>query len=210
MDADARSYHYGEPDAGDLRHHDYLIPAVLSILKDARPKRILDLGCGNGLATHVLATHGYRIIGVDPSEEGISWALAHYPDIEVHQGSANDDLRGRFGTFPVVISLEVVEHIYDPRTYARTLFSLIEPGGLAIVSTPYNGYLKNLVVALFNKFDAHHNPLWDHGHIKFWSVATLTRLLEEAGFDAIEFRRVGRIPPVAKSMIAIAKKRSEV
>jgi 2-polyprenyl-6-hydroxyphenyl methylase/3-demethylubiquinone-9 3-methyltransferase len=35
---------------------------------------------------------------------------------------------------------------------------------------------------------------------------TLTRLLEETGFGAIEFRRVGRIPPLAKSMIAIAKK----
>jgi 2-polyprenyl-3-methyl-5-hydroxy-6-metoxy-1,4-benzoquinol methylase len=145
------------------------------------------------------------MIGVDPSEEGINWVRAHYSDIEVHQGSANDDLRARFGTFPVVMSLEVVEH-YDPRTYARTLFDLVEPDGLAIVSTPYNGYLKNLAVALFNKFDAHHNPLWDHGHIKFWSVATLTKLLEEAGFGAIEFRRVGRIPPLAKSMIAVAKK----
>jgi 2-polyprenyl-6-hydroxyphenyl methylase/3-demethylubiquinone-9 3-methyltransferase len=112
---DARSYHYGEPGPGDFCYHDYLIPAVLSILKEVRPKRIFDLGCGNGLAAHVLATHGYRIVGIDPSEEGINWARAHYPDIEVHQGSANDDLRARFGTFPVVMSLEVVEHIYDPR-----------------------------------------------------------------------------------------------
>jgi 2-polyprenyl-3-methyl-5-hydroxy-6-metoxy-1,4-benzoquinol methylase len=106
----------------------------------------------------------------------------------------------------VVMSLEVVEHVYDPRTYARTLFDLAEPGGLAIVSTPYNGYLKNLAVALFNKFDAHHNPLWDHGHIKFWSMKTLTRLLEEAGFGPVDFRRVGRFPPLAKSMIAICKR----
>jgi hypothetical protein len=51
---DARSYHYGAPAADDFRHHDYLIPAVLSILKGARPKRILDLGCGNGLVTTFL------------------------------------------------------------------------------------------------------------------------------------------------------------
>ena len=37
--------------------------------------------------------------------------------------------------------------------HAETLFNLVEPGGLAIVSTPYN-----LAVALFNKFDAHHSP----------------------------------------------------
>jgi 2-polyprenyl-3-methyl-5-hydroxy-6-metoxy-1,4-benzoquinol methylase len=75
---DARSYRYGEPAADDFRHHNYLIPAVLSILRDAHPERILDLGCGNGLATHVLATRGYRIIGIDPSEEGINWARAHF------------------------------------------------------------------------------------------------------------------------------------
>jgi hypothetical protein len=37
-------------------------------------------------------------------------------------------------------------------------------------------------------------------------VATLTKLLKQAGFGAVEFRRIGRIPPLAKSMIAIAKK----
>ena len=44
----------------------------------------------------------------------------------------------------------------------------------------------SLSCRLVQQFDAHHNPLWDQGHIKFWPVATLTRLLEEAGFDAID------------------------
>jgi len=56
IEMDAQSYHYGEPAADDFRHHDYLIPAMLSILKDARPKRIFDLGCGNGLSTSLQRT----------------------------------------------------------------------------------------------------------------------------------------------------------
>jgi 2-polyprenyl-6-hydroxyphenyl methylase/3-demethylubiquinone-9 3-methyltransferase len=100
----------------------------------------------------------------------------------------------------------VVEHVYAPRAYARTLFDLVEPGGTAIVSTPYHGYLKNLALALSGRMDGHFTALWDDGHIKFWSFRTLTTLLREAGFASIRFRRVGRIAPLAHSMIAIARR----
>jgi 2-polyprenyl-6-hydroxyphenyl methylase/3-demethylubiquinone-9 3-methyltransferase len=83
---------------------------------------------------------------------------------------------------------------------------LLTEGGTAIISTPYHGYLKNLTIALLGKYDAHHNPLWDHGHIKFWSPSTLGTLLEETGFQDVSFARVGRVPPLAKSMIAVAHK----
>jgi 2-polyprenyl-6-hydroxyphenyl methylase/3-demethylubiquinone-9 3-methyltransferase len=56
------------------------------------------------------------------------------------------------------------------------------------------------------KMDSHFTALRDHGHIKFWSVQTLGTLLDEAGFRDVSFLRVGRIPPLAKSMIAVAKR----
>jgi 2-polyprenyl-6-hydroxyphenyl methylase/3-demethylubiquinone-9 3-methyltransferase len=106
----------------------------------------------------------------------------------------------------VVISLEVVEHVYAPSDYARTLFDLVEPGGTVIVPTPYHGYLKDLALAVSGKMDQHLTALWDHGHIKFWSISTLEILLTEAGFRNIRFHRVGRIPALAKSMISVAAK----
>ncbi|KHQ50157.1 methyltransferase domain-containing protein [Mameliella alba] len=144
--------------------------------------------------------------GVDPSAEGIAAANAAYPDLKLETGSAYDDLAARFGRFPIVYSLEVVEHVYAPKDYAKTLFDLVEPGGKAIVSTPYHGYLKNLALAITGKMDTHFTVLWDHGHIKFWSIPTLTTLLEDAGFGNIHFLRVGRVPVLAKSMITIADK----
>lgn len=86
------------------------------------------------------------------------------------------------------------------------MFDLTAPGGRAIVSTPYHGYLKNLAIALSGKFDRHFTALWDHGHIKFWSRHTLTMLLAEAGFNVVDFDRVGRIPALAKSMILVAQR----
>ena len=104
------------------------------------------------------------------------------------------------------MSLEVVEHIFDPRRYAKAIYDLLDEGGVAIISTPYHSYLKNVALAVSGKMDAHFTALWDYGHIKFWSTKTLHSLLAEAGFREISFRRVGRVPPLAKSMIALGKR----
>ncbi len=188
--------------------HSHLLPALeneLARLSCPR-KQIFELGCGNGSVGSELAKWGWGVTGVDPSTEGIAQANKMYPHLKLATGSAYDDLAIEYGQFPVVTSLEVVEHVYFPRQYAATLYTLVEAGGLAILSTPYHGYWKNLALALTGKMDAHFTALWDHGHIIFWSVKTLTELLTEAGFIDIRFERVGRIPPLAKSMIAIARK----
>lgn len=190
--------------------HAYLAPAVLRIVDGlvaaGAEKRVFDLGCGNGSFAALLADRGFDVAGVDPSEEGIAQARRARPELKLNQGSAYDDLRGTYGQFPIVISLEVVEHVYSPEKYARGLFDLVAPGGTAIVSTPYHGYLKNLALALTGKLDSHFTALWEHGHIKFWSMKTLTELLRGAGFRSVSYERVGRVPTFAKSMIAIARK----
>ncbi len=170
------------------------------------PPRLFDLGCGNGSVGAAFAMEGWDVTGVDPSYEGIAQARKAYPALQLEEGSAYDDLATKYGCFPAVVSLEVVEHVYAPRDYARTLFNLVEPSGVAIISTPYHGYLKCLALAVSGKMDRHFTALWDHGHIKFWSVRTLTALLTEVGFRDIRFHRVGRISALAKSMIAVAYK----
>jgi 2-polyprenyl-6-hydroxyphenyl methylase/3-demethylubiquinone-9 3-methyltransferase len=153
----------------------YLLPAVLRILAgegESAKTSIFDLGCGNGATAEILRRHGYEVVGVDPSTSGIREAHRAYPNLQLFVASAYDDLAARFGRFQVGLSLEVVEHVYYPRKFAATLFSLVRPGGLAIVSTPYHGYLKNVGLALSGKLDSHFTALWDEGHIKFWSILT--------------------------------------
>lgn len=198
-----RSFEYGSECCSCA--HAYLLPAVESIVASRRPARIFDLGCGNGVVANGLSKYA-PVTGVDLSVSGVQIAHKKFPHLNIHVGSVYDDLAGRYGTFPVVVSLEVVEHLYDPRTYAKRMFDLVEAGGAAIVSAPYHGYWKNLAIALSGRFDFHFSALWDGGHIKFWSVNTLRVLLQETGFSRIEFMRVGRVPALAKSMIAIAQK----
>jgi 2-polyprenyl-3-methyl-5-hydroxy-6-metoxy-1,4-benzoquinol methylase len=190
--------------------HHYLLPSLLDLLASLNlaedQKRVFELGCGNGSVAEVLTEHGYQVTGVDPSVQGVKQAQRRHPHLSLQLGSAYDCLADTHGRFPIVISLEVVEHLYAPRVFAKTLYDLVEPSGAAIVSTPYHGYWKNLALALTGRLDQHFTAMWDHGHIKFWSIPTLTQLLREAGFQSITFRRVGRVPALAKSMIAIAQK----
>jgi 2-polyprenyl-6-hydroxyphenyl methylase/3-demethylubiquinone-9 3-methyltransferase len=85
---------------------------------------------------------------------------------------------------------------------------LLVPGGHALISTPYHGYLKNLLLALTGGMDRHFTALWDHGHIKFWSPATITQLLGEVGLSVLRVHRVGRLAPLAKSMLVVVRRDS--
>ena len=76
-----------------------------------------------------------------------------------------------------------------------------------MVSTPYHGYWKNLLLSVAGKWDSHHTALWDGGHIKFWSRSTLTKLLEANGFDVVDFKGAGRIYGLWKSMVLTARLR---
>ena len=194
---------------GELNQsHQYLVPSVLAILASLSVppshRRVFEIGCGNGAVAAVLANEGYQTTGVEVSVQGLEQARRRYPHLSFQPGSAYDRLAETYGQFPIVLSLEVVEHLYAPRVFAKTLYNLVEPSGTAIVSTPYHGYWKNLAMALSGQMDAHFTALWDHGHIKFWSMKTLKALLLEAGFKSVSFTRVGRIPVLAKSMIAVA------
>ena len=192
--------------------HGYLMPALVAELekiclaRGGMGKKLFELGCGNGSVAARLAELGWDVTGVDPSVAGIAQARAAYPNLSLEIGSAYDDLVSKYGQFPIVTSLEVVEHVYAPRAYAKTLYDLLEPGGTAIISTPYHGYWKNLALAVTGRMDAHFTALWDHGHIKFWSKETLASLLQEMGFEKPRWLRVGRIPALAKSMIAVTRK----
>jgi 2-polyprenyl-3-methyl-5-hydroxy-6-metoxy-1,4-benzoquinol methylase len=154
----------------------------------------------------MLDTLGFSMTGVDPSTSGIDQARRAFPRVTADVGSGYDDLVAKYGTFPLVVSLEVIEHCMDPRSFARTFYDLIEPGGIGVLSTPYHGYLKNVALALSGRMDGHFTALWDGGHVKFFSIKTLRQLLREIEAHEVDFVRVGRIPHFAKSMVAIVRK----
>lgn len=167
-------------------------------------RSICDLGCGNGHITGRLAALGYHVTGVDASASGIQIAQHAYPGVEfVH---ALIDRTLSLGQFDLVISSDVIEHLYRPSDLLEAAVTQLKPGGQILLGTPYHGYLKNLILAATGKLDAHFSALHDGGHIKFFSVNTLSKLMRAHGFDDLSFTYYGRAPWLWKNMICHARK----
>lgn len=200
---------YGYNNANATHAHQYIVAPILKLLKPSDNQTILDLGCGNGTLVNYLVKNGFSAYGTDASETGIHIASQLLPGHFALQDLSKDELPEKFNhlKFNVIISTEVIEHLYDPRKFIQFCKNILlkNGGGEIILSTPYHGYLKNLLLSLAGKWDQHANPLWDGGHIKLWSRNTLSQLLIEQGFKITDFEGCGRVPYIWKSMIIKAR-----
>jgi 2-polyprenyl-3-methyl-5-hydroxy-6-metoxy-1,4-benzoquinol methylase len=205
-----KDFGYTSDAAGHMHRH-FLRP-IFSLAGGLRPgMRVLDVGCGNGFSAGQFLARGCDVVGIDLSESGIALARKAYPAgrFEVMPADAHilDNLHCE--PFDLLISTEVVEHLYAPRSYASGCFEALRPRGRFICSTPYHGFTKNLVLAMLNKWDDHASPLWDGGHIKLWSRKTLSSLLTETGFVNLQFRGAGRVPGLWMTMVMSGDKPAE-
>lgn len=194
---------YGFQNSLPAHTHSYLLNPIVSLIKEK--SAVLDLGCGNGWLTNELLNRGYNSFGTDASPQGIELGNDVNPQRFFLQDLSSDGLPIELQneTFKTIVSTEVIEHLYDPRsfvTFAKRIL-LSNGGGEIILSTPYHGYFKNLIIALSGKWDSHADPLWDGGHIKLWSKKTLSKLLEEQGFKVTHFVGCGRVAYLWKSMV---------
>jgi 2-polyprenyl-3-methyl-5-hydroxy-6-metoxy-1,4-benzoquinol methylase len=192
----------GNGESGEKLTHVF----VNLVQKLAGVKSICDLGCGNGHISGRLAALGYQVTGVDASTSGINIARRTYPKAEFVEAVIDRDLA--LGSFDLVISSDVIEHLYRPADLLEAAASLLRPGGQLLLGTPYHGYLKNLALAATGKLDAHFSALHDGGHIKFFSVRTLSNIVKHHGFEDLSFTFYGRAPWLWKNMICHARKAS--
>ncbi len=186
----------------------YLAPKVIQLLRSLKVQKVADLGSGNGALCNALKCQGFDPVGVEYDKDGCSLSTKIYPHIPFYNMGFEDEpeaLLDTEGSFDAVISTEVIEHLYSPHLLPIFAKKILKKGGYLLLSTPYHGYLKNLALSVFNKWDAHHTPLWHGGHIKFWSKHTLTQLLHDHGFERVQFYGVGRLPFLWKSMILVAR-----
>lgn len=99
-------------------------------------RRVIDMACGEGYGTAVLARTAAHVTGVDANPEAFAHAKAKYASekiaivrdlIESHRPEQKVD---------AVTFLQTIEHVQDPTAVLRHFASLLNPGGMVFVSTP--------------------------------------------------------------------------
>jgi len=207
-----RDYGYTTLDPGNGESGRLLADKIISVVQNyPNIKTICDLGCGNGYIASRFAQLGYSVTGVDASPTGIELARRNNSseNLAFICARIDADLLTILGKkFDLVLSSDVIEHLYRPADLIEVATAIIKPAGYILTGTPYHGYVKNLVLSLLNKWDSHHTVDWEGGHIKFFSVKTLSALLSQHHYVNITFYYYGRAPLLWKNMICLARKAS--
>lgn len=100
--------------------------------------RILDIGCGTGFGSEILAEAG-EVLGVDFDSEAIEYANRHYKTSRTSfiVGDAEDKkFLESLGAFDAIVSLETIEHLKDHRAYLGWVAGSLRAGGAFVVSFP--------------------------------------------------------------------------
>ena len=103
---------------------------------------LVDLGCGGGLLAEFLAGKGYRHVGVDLSESGLTRAAT--VGVTPIRGDAQR-VPLADGCADVVSAGEILEHVADPRAAVAHACRLLRPGGLLVLDTVNATWLARFV-----------------------------------------------------------------
>jgi 2-polyprenyl-3-methyl-5-hydroxy-6-metoxy-1,4-benzoquinol methylase len=131
------SYNYNAANAEFSHRH--LYPSVSRLLQNVPPGAVvMDAGCGNGSFISLFQDRNWQLHGSDLSPTGIEIARKTFPNINFFLADGQTlyaDFLKTVGPVDVVLSTEVIEHVYDPRGFLRNCYELLKPGGIIILTT---------------------------------------------------------------------------
>jgi len=146
-------------------------------------KKVLDIGCGTGDLIGVLEANGLDVSGLDPSTYAIEIAkTAGYK--KVYNSSLKDFFKNNTEKFDVVILVNVLEHVPDPRNTIRMSREMLAPGGIIIIVVP-NDFSK--IQAVAKKKIGTTDDWWVAipDHINYFNYSSLNNFMTRFSFENI-------------------------
>ena len=166
-------------------------------VRNTRPlagKSALDVGCGAGLLCEPLARMGAAVTGVDAAPENVAAAAIHAEGVGLDiRYIAGEIGQQDLGTFDLVTSMEVVEHVADKRAFLAQLAERLAPGGLMVLSTP-NRTPQSRLLMIGAAEGAGLIPKGTHHWDDFVTPEELAELLESVGLHMGEPRGIAFSP----------------
>jgi 2-polyprenyl-3-methyl-5-hydroxy-6-metoxy-1,4-benzoquinol methylase len=150
-----------------------------------KPGKMLDVGCATGFFIDEAKKRGWQVQGLDVSSFAVEYAREHF-GLDVQHGSFTE-LDYPKGAYDLVSLWDVIEHVPDPTSYVRRTAELLRKDGVVVLATPDVG---SIPARLTGKRWVGYKL--SEEHIYYFSVQTLTKMLNDAGFDVVNVRHVGK------------------
>ena len=183
---------YVPTEAGEIRHehlHRYAWCARL-----AKGKDVLDIACGEGYGSAMLAARAKSVVGVDIDDATIEHARGVYRGIVGLQFQRGDaaEIPLADSSIDLVVSFETIEHHDRHREMIAEIRRVLRPGGLLVLSSPNRD--------VYSQLSGQHNEF----HVKELDFRELDTALREQFEDVIYF---GQRLAVGSSIFALEKNR---
>jgi SAM-dependent methyltransferase len=156
-------------------------------LRHARGDSLLDIPCGDGTSTQVLARRFRRVVGADASLAHLEEARKRLPGIELHHSLIEDlALAEKFGT---VTLLNILEHVIDPVVLLRKAASFLDQDGVLIVHVPNSQAVNRKIAVLMGTLESCEelSPFDVNvaGHRRAYDMGSLRADMERAGLRVV-------------------------
>ena len=187
----------------DLEPSDFALRRRFLLANVTAGERVLDVGCGEGRFAAELARAGKEVVAVDVAAEPLRRARIRHPELDLRLIDAAGPWELPDAAFEVVWAGEVIEHVLDTAAWLSEVRRVLRSGGVLLLSTPAHGRLTLLRLALSRRaFAEHFEPRGDH--LRFYARDTLSRLLEDFGFESVRVRPAGGAPGARRVLLARA------
>jgi len=165
----------------DLQWFDARYAPLLRLLGESSGRKLLEVGCGAGFLLRAAERSGWRVTGIELSEEGSRFARERL-GLDVRREQAEHTTFAP-GTFDAAVMFDTIEHLFDPRAVLRSVSQALVPGGTLLVSTPNFNALSRHVLG----------PDWavlsPLEHLYYFEERTLAALLDACDFEDVRFVR---------------------
>jgi ubiquinone/menaquinone biosynthesis C-methylase UbiE len=135
---------------------------------------------------------------VDVAEAALRRARARHPQLTFTLAPVDGALPFDDGSFEVVWSSEVIEHVADTARWLSEVRRVLVPRGRLLLTTPSHGRLRLAIDGI----ERYSEPLGDHLHL--YTARSLRQLLSEFDFELSELRAAGGPPLLRRLLLARA------
>ena len=187
---------------GNLKALHDINPLRLSYVADRAElsgKAILDIGCGGGILSEALAASGGQVTGIDLASSALSAARAHQEisglSIDYRHTTAESLADEAPAQFDVIVCMELLEHVPDPRSILSASRRLAKPGGDIFFSTINRTWLARLLVIfvaesvlkIVEKGTHHYQKFIKPRQLAAWAKETNLSVSDCSGFLYLPF-----------------------
>ena len=155
---------------------------------------ILDIGCGAGFFLDVASKNGLNTFGIELSSEATKKTKLRHPN--VFNGTL-EDAKYPDGFFDIITIFDLIEHVMDPNQTIKEVNRILNPGGLAVFTTPD---ISSWHAKVLKKNWYQINPLQ---HLYYFSPKTMTMILKKNNFEILKIEKnfkIFRIDDIIKMM----------